>query len=63
MKEKMPSLRQEVSTALGNAKVVGINPIKETVTVELETGSTVELPLSQITWREKPADDKQQVKT
>jgi len=63
MKEKMPALRQEVSTALGNAKVVGINPIKETVTVELETGSTVELPLSQITWREKPADDKQQVKT
>ena len=63
MKEKMPTLRQEVSTALGNAKVVGINPIKETVTVELETGSTVELPLSQITWREKPADDKQQVKT
>ena len=63
MKEKMPPLRQEVSTALGNAKVVGINPIKETVTVELETGSTVELPLSQITWREKPADDKQQVKT
>lgn len=63
MKEKMPPLRQDVSTALGNAKVVGINPIKETVAVELETGSTVELPLSQITWREKPADDKQQAKT
>ncbi|MBN2462766.1 MAG: stage 0 sporulation family protein [Dehalococcoidia bacterium] len=63
MKEKMPSLRQEVATALGKAKVVGINPIKETVTVELETGSTVELPLSQITWHEKPADYKQQAKT
>ncbi|MBM4446847.1 MAG: stage 0 sporulation family protein [Chloroflexi bacterium] len=63
MKEKMPPLRQEVSTALGNAKVVSFNPIKETVTVELETGSTVELPLSQIAWREKAADDKQQTKT
>ena len=63
MKEKMPPLRQEVSTALGNAKVVNCNPIKETITVELETGSTVELSLSQITWHEKPADDKQQTKT
>jgi len=58
MKEKMPLLHQEVSTALGNAKVVGSNPIKETVTVKLETGSTVELPLNQITWRKKPADYK-----
>ena len=63
MKEKMPPLRQEVSTALGNAKVVSCNPLKETVTVELETGVTVELPLIQIGWREKPADDKQQTKT
>jgi cell fate regulator YaaT (PSP1 superfamily) len=59
MKEKMPSLRQEVSTALGKAKVISCNPLKETVTVELETGVTVELPLIQIDWREKPADDKQ----
>ncbi|MBC8276180.1 MAG: stage 0 sporulation family protein [Chloroflexi bacterium] len=63
MKEKMPSLRQEVSTALGKAKVVSCNPLKETVTIELETGVTVELPLSQIDWREKPPDDKQQTKT
>jgi len=63
MKEKLPPLRQEVSTALGNAKVVSCNPLKETVTVELETGVTVELPLSQIGWREKPAGDKQQTKT
>ena len=63
MKEKMPSLRQDVSTALGKAKVVSCNTLKETVTVELETGVSVELPLSQIGWREKPADDKQQTKT
>lgn len=63
MKEKMPALRQEVSTALGNAKVVSCNPIKETVTVELETGSTVELPLGQISWQTKPEGDSQQTKT
>jgi cell fate regulator YaaT (PSP1 superfamily) len=62
MKEKLPALRQEVSTALGKAKVISCNPVKETVTVELETGVTVELPLSQIDWRENPADDKQQTK-
>jgi cell fate regulator YaaT (PSP1 superfamily) len=63
MKEKMPALRQEVSTTLGSAKVVSCNPIKETVTVELETGVTVELPLSQISWQAKPQGDSQQTKT
>ena len=62
MKEKMPPLRQEISTDLGTAKVVSCNPVKETVTVELETGSTIELPLSQITWQEKPKEDNQQGK-
>jgi len=51
MKEKFPELGQEVSTSLGKAKVVGINPLKEAVSVELETGVTVELPLKQVTWR------------
>ncbi len=55
MKEKLPAVHQEVSTALGNAKVVSCNLLKEAVTVELETGVTVELPLCQITWGEKPA--------
>jgi cell fate regulator YaaT (PSP1 superfamily) len=63
MKEKLPPLYQEVSTALGNAKVVSCNPIKETVTVELETGVKIELPLSQVTWHEKPAAVKQETKT
>jgi cell fate regulator YaaT (PSP1 superfamily) len=61
-KEKMPSLRQEVSTSLGNAKVVSCNPIKETVTVELETGLTVELPLSQIKWKAKSEGEGQPTK-
>jgi cell fate regulator YaaT (PSP1 superfamily) len=63
MKEKMPALKQEVSTNLGNAKVVSCNPIKETVTVELETGVTVELPVSQVKWQAKSEGDSQQAKT
>ena len=61
-KEKMPALKQEVSTALGNAKVVSCNTIKETVTVELESGGNVELPVSQIQWRAKSEDDSQRTK-
>jgi len=63
MKEKMPPLQQDVSTALGNAKVISCKPLKETITVELETGGTVELSLGQITWSEKPTGDKQQAQT
>lgn len=60
MKEKLPPLRQTVSTPLGNAKVVSCNPLKETVTVELETGITIELSLSQIDWNGKPAGNKRE---
>ena len=33
---------------MGVAKVAGLNPLKETILVELESGATVELPLSKI---------------
>ncbi len=49
MKGKLPKNGQQVSTAMGIAKVVGSNPLKETVLVELENEVTVELPLSEIT--------------
>ena len=45
MKEKLPKEGQRVSTAMGVAKVVGSNPLKETVLVELESQANVELPL------------------
>jgi len=48
MKEKLPKEGQWVSTAMGVATVVGSNPLKETVLVELESQVTVELPLSEI---------------
>ena len=49
MKEKLPKEGQRVATPMGVAKVVGSNPLKETVLVELESQATVELPLSDIT--------------
>jgi len=49
MKEYLPKKGRKVSTAMGAAKVVGSNPLKGTVLVELESDVTVELPLSEIT--------------
>jgi len=55
MREKMPKEGQLVSTPMGVANVVGSNPLKETVLVELETKATVELPLSEVTIEDKPS--------
>jgi cell fate regulator YaaT (PSP1 superfamily) len=49
MKEKLPKEGQRVMTAMGEARVVGSNPLKETVLVELESEVSVELPLNEIT--------------
>ncbi|GAI18282.1 unnamed protein product [marine sediment metagenome] len=43
----MPQVGQEVSTRSGKAKVVSVNPLKETVTVERDN-STKELPVDQL---------------
>jgi cell fate regulator YaaT (PSP1 superfamily) len=50
MKEKMPKAGQRVATHMGEATVVGSNPLKETVLVELESEATVELPLSEVSY-------------
>ena len=55
MREKLPKEGQQVSTHMGAAKVVGSNPLKETVVVELESGAMVELPLSEIAIEAKPS--------
>ncbi len=49
MKEKLPKVGQRVSIPMGIARVVGGNPLKETVLVELESGARVESPLSEVT--------------
>ena len=50
MKEKMPKVGQRISTRLGEATVVGNNPLKETVMVELDTEARVELPLADVSY-------------
>ena len=48
MKGKMPRDGATVTTPMGFARVVGSNPLKETVVVELETQVTVELPITDV---------------
>lgn len=48
MKDKLPKLGQRVSTSAGPASVVGANPLKGTVLVEVESGAVVELPLNEV---------------
>jgi cell fate regulator YaaT (PSP1 superfamily) len=55
MKKNLPKDGQRVSTAMGVATVIGSNPLKETVLVELESEATVELPLSEIKIEGEPS--------
>ena len=48
MKHKLPTPGKTIATKAGEAKVIGCNPLKETVTVQLESEATVELSLSEI---------------
>ncbi|MBA7631857.1 hypothetical protein ES703_39393 [subsurface metagenome] len=53
MKEKLPKVGQRVSTPSGEATVAGSNLLKETVLVELEGGATLELPLSEVSFKHR----------
>jgi len=57
MKKLMPKVGQEVSTAVGPARVVGVSPLKETVMVETEGEASVELTLAEIKFNEKPSKE------
>ena len=48
MKQNLPAIGDTISTRLGTGKVIGGNPLKETVTVQLESEAVVEMPLSDI---------------
>jgi cell fate regulator YaaT (PSP1 superfamily) len=48
LKEKLPPVGQQVNTPMGAAIVVGGNPLKETVSVKLETGAVTEIPLEEL---------------
>ncbi|MFC2024656.1 stage 0 sporulation family protein [Chloroflexota bacterium] len=49
MRDKLPRKGKPVTTPMGPGTVRSGNPLKEMVTVELEGGATVELPLADIT--------------
>ncbi len=50
MKEKMPRVGQRVNTRMGEATVAGINALKETVLVELDSEARVEMPLAEVSY-------------
>jgi len=52
---KMPRVGKTVQTDMGEAIVIGKNPMEETVSVELASGATVELPLEKIKQEEETA--------
>jgi hypothetical protein len=53
MKKQLPKIGQQVSTPMGIASVIESNPLKGTVTVEMESQARVELPLSEVTSKDK----------
>lgn len=53
-KQRLPKCGEEVITPSGPGKIVGINILKETVSVELDSKSTVELPTTHIQRKERP---------
>jgi cell fate regulator YaaT (PSP1 superfamily) len=52
MKEKLPSVGQQVVTPLGEGRVTGVSPLKEVVTVQMESEVRVELPAADVTKKE-----------
>ena len=48
MRDKLPPIGQVVATKLGEAKVIGVNPLKETITAQLESKAIVELSLAEV---------------
>jgi cell fate regulator YaaT (PSP1 superfamily) len=54
VQERMPRTGEIVSTADGEGRVTGHNAVKETVQVELESGITVDVPLSSIQSTRQP---------
>ncbi|MFA5366792.1 MAG: stage 0 sporulation family protein [Dehalococcoidia bacterium] len=48
LKEKLPPVGQQVNTPVGTGIVIGGNPLKETVSVRLESEAVVEVPLEEL---------------
>lgn len=48
LKQNLPQVGQAIKTRLGEGKVIGGNPLKQTVTVQLESEAVLELPVSEV---------------
>lgn len=56
MRQKLPREGKRVATASGPGKVVGVNPLRETVMVLLDEGQgTIELSAAEVTLESKPS--------
>jgi len=59
MKEKMPREGERLSTDMGMVSVVGGNPLKGVILVELESGARVEMPITDVaTGKKEPRGKK-----
>lgn len=58
MRQRLPRIGQRVTTPSGEADVVGVNPLKETVTVRPEGGAALEVPLAEVTFTPGPGEKK-----
>ena len=59
MKAGMPPNGERVNTPTGEGVIVGSNPLKETVRVELESGARIDLPVKDLNPEKKPLPEKQ----
>ena len=57
-RRKLPSPGEEVVTAQGGGKVVKVNPLRETVAVQLSNETTLELPASEVTPKSQTQADR-----
>ena len=64
LKSTLPTLNQMVDTSMGPAKVITINPLKQAVWVQMESGALVEQSIKDITWKseEKSTDTREPAK-
>jgi cell fate regulator YaaT (PSP1 superfamily) len=58
VKRRLPRVGEKVVTPYGTGKVTGINVLKETVSVELESEVTVEVPAKDIGSKDRAARGK-----
>jgi cell fate regulator YaaT (PSP1 superfamily) len=54
LKKAMPRAGQMVDTKVGQAKVLGVNPVKGTIVVEVSSGGQTELELGEVTFNNEP---------